>query len=237
MENLSKSTWVIGDIHGCLTEFKELFDLIKSKTPYSEIICLGDLTDRGPDSIGCIRFVRDNNLKSVMGNHDYKILRWLNQSKKSNHVPDYYHHLSSDDINQLFNLPNYIETDEYFIIHAGIKKDIPIKDQSQNDLLYLRFFDKLGKIVSLKTIHEIGIEKSQAIFWDEYGPFEKNVIYGHHVWSFETPHLKKYDNNKFCIGIDTGCVFGGMLTAFCLETKEILQIKAKKVYYQSYMKN
>ena len=59
---------VIGDVHGCLDQLKELLkDVDRSKT---RVILCGDLIDRGPNSIGVIDYVRENNIECVLGNHE-----------------------------------------------------------------------------------------------------------------------------------------------------------------------
>ena len=44
--------------------------------------------------------------------------------------------------------------------------------------------------------------------------------------------IEEVTSGVFCYGLDTGCCFGGKLTAFILETKEIVQVSAKKTYHQ-----
>ena len=57
-------TLVIGDIHGCLSTLKAL---IAKAGPVSQIISVGDLIDRGPDSLGVIKYCIENNIQVCLG--------------------------------------------------------------------------------------------------------------------------------------------------------------------------
>lgn len=74
MQN-KKRVFVIGDIHGCAQEFKELVDQINYDPEHDQIILAGDLVYRGPDNIGVIRYAKQINALCVRGNHDDKVIR------------------------------------------------------------------------------------------------------------------------------------------------------------------
>lgn len=57
-------TLIIGDIHGCLSTLKEL---IAKAGPVDQIISVGDLIDRGPDSLGVVKYCIDNNIQVCLG--------------------------------------------------------------------------------------------------------------------------------------------------------------------------
>jgi calcineurin-like phosphoesterase family protein len=65
---------VAGDVHGCLAQLKKLY--IRVKNNKKQLFLVGDLIDRGPDSIGVIDFVRKNNIKTVLGNHEKMFLEY-----------------------------------------------------------------------------------------------------------------------------------------------------------------
>lgn len=68
-----------------------------------------------------------------------------------------------------------------------------------------------------------------TLLWTEAynGPY--NVVYGHITHSFENPRIDFIERNKVeCVGIDTGCVTGGRLTAYILEDKSFVQVAAEK---------
>jgi hypothetical protein len=232
-------TVIIGDIHGCLDEFNELLTLVDYKSPLVKIILVGDLSDRGPESLGVIRRARELNLLSTCGNHDRKILKWYRSQGTRVDVydrKDYYGQLSDADVTYIANMPSYIELDKTIIVHAGLKPGIPVSKQRDDDLLYLRYTDANRKFISLRQLNKFGKEALGAIFWTEFGPFGYDrIVYGHQVWN--EPRIDRFDDGSMCIGIDTGCVFGNKLTAFVLETEEIVQVLAKEVYFKSNFAN
>lgn len=226
----------VGDIHGCVDEFKELLIKLSYDPKEDRLILLGDLIDRGPDSVGMVKLAREMNLECLMGNHEHKFVKWYRSQGTRVDVYDskkYYSQFSDEDIQYIHNMPTYIELDDVVAVHAGLKPGIPLSSQRKDDLMYLRYTDADKKFVSLKKINSIGKEAAGAIFWTDswFGP--KSVVYGHNVHSYDEPLIEEKIPGIICYGLDTGCCFGGCLTALIWETKEIIQVKAKRTYYQS----
>ena len=231
-----KRTIIVGDIHGCIDEFEELIRVIKYDKNFDRLILLGDLIDRGPDSLAVVQKARKMGLECVMGNHEYKFLKWWKSSGSQADVydkKDFYTQFTDEDVNYIFRMPTYIKIDNTVIFHAGVKPGIPISKQSKDDLMYLRYTDSEKRFISLRKIAKIGIEAAGAHFWTEfwYGP--ESVVYGHNVHSMTDPLIEEVAPGVTCYGLDTGCCFGGKLTALVLETKEIVKVQARRTYYQS----
>lgn len=234
----SKRTILIGDIHGCIDEFNELVKALSYNKETDRLILLGDLIDRGPDSVGVIAKAREMNLECVMGNHEHAFVKWY-RSKGSNAdvytKRDYYTKFSEDDVNYIHRMDSYIYIPEQntVIVHAGLRKGIRLQDQKKDDLYYIRYMDSNQRFISLKQINKLGKQATDAHFWTEfwYGP--ESVVYGHNVHSYENPLIEEVAPGVKCYGLDTGCCFGGRLTAMVLETKEIVQVQAKRAYYGS----
>jgi bis(5'-nucleosyl)-tetraphosphatase (symmetrical) len=233
-----EKTIAIGDIHGTIDEFKELLNLVDHKSPHVRVILAGDLIDRGPASVECVALARELDLTCVLGNHDLKFLKWWKNVGSRQDVygkQPHYTQFSQEDINYIARMPLFIKMEHLnaVVIHAGLRTGVPLEKQTKDDLCYLRYTDKDDKFVSLKKINAVGSkEAAGAIFWTERGPFGfDTVVYGHQVW--ETPRIDRYDDGTKCVGVDTGCCFGGSLTAYCIETQELVQVKAKRTYYQS----
>jgi bis(5'-nucleosyl)-tetraphosphatase (symmetrical) len=236
METKSR-TVIISDIHGCIDEFTELLKLVNAKSSHVRVICLGDLIDRGPDSVAVVKLARKMNLESVMGNHDYKFLKWLksvgDNNKDTIHSKFYYNQFSDKDINYIKNMKPYIKIDNFVIVHAGLRAGISLENQSKDDLFYIRYMDSNSKFISLKKISKLSREETGAHFWTEFWKGPESIIYGHNVHSMNTPLIEEVSPGVMCYGLDTGCCFGGNLTALILESKEIVQVKAKKIYCES----
>lgn len=236
---VTKRTIVVGDIHGCIEEFDELVKKVSYDKNVDDLILLGDLIDRGPDSVAVVRRAREMGLKCVKGNHEHKYIKWYRSQGSANDVYDkraHYTQFSDEDINYIHQMDDYIKVPEQniIIVHAGLRPGIPLDKQSRDDLYYIRYMDSDKKFISLKKINRLGSkEAAGAHFWTEYWYGPESVVYGHNVHSFEDPLIEEVQPGVTCYGLDTGCCFGGKLTAMILETKEIIQVPAKRVYYQS----
>jgi bis(5'-nucleosyl)-tetraphosphatase (symmetrical) len=232
-------TIVAGDIHGCLEEFEELLKVLSYDKETDRLILAGDLIDRGPHSVGVVAKAREMDLECVMGNHDYKFMKWWKNVGSSNDVygkHPYYTEFSDEDVNYIARMSPYIKLQELntIIVHAGLRPGIPLEKQTKDDLYYIRYMDEYQKFVSLKKINSLGSKAAAgAHFWTEYWKGPENIVYGHNVSSYETPLIEEVAPGITCYGIDTGACFGGKLSAMILETKEIVQVPAKRVYYKS----
>ncbi len=226
----------IGDIHGCLEEFDELLQKISYNPNSDRVILLGDLIDRGPDSVGVVQRARELRLECVMGNHEHKFIKWFRSQGTRVDVydrRDFYSKLSDQDIAYIQDMPLYIELDDVVAVHAGLKPGIALSNQSKDDLMYLRYTDSDRRFISLKKISKLGKEETGAVFWTQFWHGPKSVVYGHNVHSYETPLIEEISPGVTCYGLDTGCCFGGHLTALIWETKEMIQVQAKRAYYES----
>jgi len=205
--------FIIGDIHGCLGMFKSLFDKIDWHPERDALIFLGDYIDRGEDSKGVIDFLidlrgRSSNIHSLMGNHESLFLKYIEgadeelfllnggastlRSYRSNgsiRIP-------KDHISFLKSLKIMIEIDDYYIVHAGFKPGIKIREQSPEDCLWIR----------------------EPFIYSDYD-FGKKIIFGH--TPFYSPLLM---DNK--IGLDTGAVYGNLLTCLEIPNMRFHSVEA-----------
>lgn len=252
MQNQIKKTWIISDIHGCLEEFEKLLNIISYNQNKDNIILVGDLIDRGYDSVGVVRKARELNFQSVMGNHEYKFLKNPKNKKYSRY------NFNDEDIQYLKNLPTYIKLKDYIIVHAGLKPNIKLEGQNSLDLMTIRYIDENNNHLGITQVSKLcnrkfGLELSNKDekffdklndylktrkkdlgikFWTDFWNGSGNIVYGHSVHSTSYPLIEETSPDVFCYGIDTGCVFGGFLTAFCIETKEIVQVKSNYRFCQ-----
>ena len=172
MEN--KRTIFVSDVHGCIDEFNDLLKKVKYDPKQDRLILLGDLVDRGPDSVAVVRKAREMKLECVMGNHEHKFVKWFNSQGTRVDVydrKDFYGQLSDQDILYIMDMPTYIELDDVIAVHAGLKPGIPLSNQTKDDLMYLRYTDEDRRFISLKKINKLGKEQAGAIFWTEFGTF------------------------------------------------------------------
>jgi len=214
-------TLFIGDIHGCLHELEDLLEA----SAYAEgtrLILAGDLVAKGPDSLGVLRLARKLGAEGVRGNHDHAVLRW--REAALNHTPPERatHHfqlakkLTEDDWSVLLGLPPYLRIPELnvLVVHAGIVPGIPLADQDPDMLMNLR------------TLRPDGTGSRRAddgVLWGSRWQGPELVIFGHHA-------MAGLQRHPHAIGLDTGCVYGGRLTAYALPDDRFFSAPARAVY-------
>lgn len=201
---MEKITVAIGDVHGCLDQLKALVGHVRTEFPDNEIqwIFVGDYIDRGPDSRGVIQFVNElPNTIALKGNHEdmlttawrssdgYRQAQWDHEYGKIT--------CKSFDVEQCGDIPmsyiRWMEERPYYhqdsmgrvFVHAGIQRNLPLSmtAQSKQYMIWAR--------------HEFMLDPDPSVF----------VIHGH------TPVFGGPDLHHNRVNIDTGCVYGGLLTA------------------------
>jgi hypothetical protein len=231
------STIVIGDVHGCIEELDELIRLVDPHRSH-RLVFAGDLMDRGPDPAGVVRRVRELRAECVMGNHDEKHVRWGRHQQKAAANPDYrnpmrplspeglaqHAALRSDDLEFLAALPLTIDLgDGWFVAHAGAAPNRTFAKQKPAVLLRCRWVDESGAMISQ------ALRPESAKHWAQAWRGPEHIIYGHHVHDRQNIKIDRTLETT-CVGIDTGCCFGGQLTAYVLETGEVAQVPARREY-------
>ncbi|MFN0201728.1 MAG: metallophosphoesterase, partial [Bacteroidia bacterium] len=205
---------IIGDIHGCYDELQQLL----AKVQFSEqdvLISVGDIVDRGADSVKVYEFLRSlPNCKVLMGNHERKHLRGV-LSFGQEIVKLQFGEGYADFVAWLKTVNYYLETEEAIIVHAAVENGVEMANQREDVLA--------GTTAGEKYLQKLYGEE----YWTEHYTGEKPVIFGHHVVGDEA---KKYGKNVY--GIDTGACHGGYLTALILPTFEIVSVKAAKDYWK-----
>ncbi|MAA92380.1 MAG: symmetrical bis(5'-nucleosyl)-tetraphosphatase [Gammaproteobacteria bacterium] len=101
----AKSKFIIGDIQGCYKEFKNLIKLIDPNKE-NKFFCVGDLVNRGPESEKVLDYVLENNIQSVLGNHDLHLMAILIGAKK--------HNKKKDTMIKILNKNKAVEIIDYF---------------------------------------------------------------------------------------------------------------------------
>ena len=196
--------FVIGDIHGNYLKLVEILKKTNPKLHEDKIIFLGDYIDRGGDSYKVIQLLKGlqekygkDHVILLRGNHEQMAIENINNKYVGSSngydatVKDFIHNGEQiENYLEFFkSLPLYHEDEHFIYVHAGIKPGISIQNQKEFDLLWIRedFF------------------RSSTIF-------NKPIIFGHtptcNIINSWDPFIRK-DR----IGIDTGLIFGGYLTA------------------------
>ncbi|SDN10639.1 Diadenosine tetraphosphatase ApaH/serine/threonine protein phosphatase, PP2A family [Allokutzneria albata] len=236
---------VIGDVHGCQEELLALLDALRYELVRDakgrpvdaahrdgrKAVFVGDLVDRGPDTPGVLRLamgmVDSGNALVVCGNHDLKLARALRGDKVSAR------HGLAESLDQLakqsegfrervleflLDLPVHLVLDDggLVIAHAGLPERLHGVESGR-----AKAFALYGDTTGETDANGLPVR----LPWAEKYRGAATVLYGH------TPVAEaKWVNNAMCL--DTGCVFGGRLTAFRYPEQEIVDIAARRVWYR-----
>jgi protein phosphatase len=234
---------IIGDIHGCFDELQELltqlgYSVEKNGDGYTvtnpegrKAIFLGDLVDRGPGITAVLKLVmgmvESCTALCVPGNHDMKLLQKLRGKdvKIAHGLADSlaqleagsaeFKHKVADFIDSLIS--HYVLDDGKLVVaHAGMKEEMQGRGSGA-----IRSFALFGETTG--ETDEFGLPVRYNWAADYRG--KASVVYGH------TPVAQPQWLNR-TVNIDTGCVFGGRLTALRYPEKEFVSVPAHRMYYE-----
>lgn len=242
---------IIGDVHGCAEELMRLLERlghadagwesapaeiwnawVKAHPTGRRVVLLGDLTDRGPYNFATLRIARSLHRCGayvIAGNHDDKLARWIQGRPVTvgNGLQMTIRELenqSADEIRQFCNwlqrLPRHLLLDEgrLVVAHAGLAESLHHKATPESIA-----FATYGKTAAGGAIDEHGYPVQVDWAAGYQGP--ATVVHGHVV------HAEPRELNRVH-AIDTGCVFGGKLTAMRWPEKTYVQVAARKTYFQ-----
>ncbi len=213
-------TFVVGDIHGCPDELQSLVAALELGA--GDTVCfLGDYVDRGPGSSEVIDFLIDLNRRAakcifLRGNHEDMMLAFLG---RDGHYGEAYlgnggaatlrsyglapqpaldldSKLPAEHVAFLDALELTFDVGECLCVHAGVRPELPLDRQQEEDLMWIR-----------------------EEFFNAPHSFGKVVIYGH------TPRREVEIALPYRIGLDTGLVYGGTLSCLELEARKLWSIQ------------
>jgi serine/threonine protein phosphatase 1 len=224
IETTPSRLFAIGDIHGCLSELDVLLAYLEQERALSgkdQVVFMGDFIDRGPASKGVLaRLItfREKFPATVFlrGNHEDMLLSYLglggfggdiyldNGGLQTIESYGWSAELSPLELLPLFpadqrefllGLEVGVQLAEFLFVHAGVRPSVPLANQSGHDLMWIRS-------EFTKGTHDLGL----------------TVVFGH------TPYEDVFVHLPYKIGVDTGLVYGNMLTCIELVEGELLQV-------------
>jgi hypothetical protein len=231
-----RRTLVIGDVHGCLAELDALLRAADHAPRRDRLVFLGDLLDRGPDPVGVLRRARELRAECVLGNHEERHLRFAAHEARRRHDRAYripmrpfagrraaeHARLTHDDLLWLAALPRILTLGGGWVaVHAGLVPGRALQEQPPDWTMRLRYVDAKGNPVprARGDAGEPGVRR-----WAEAWRGPESVVYGHFPQRLDEPKRDEPAPGVVCLGIDTGCVYGGRLTALVLPGAEIVQV-------------
>jgi hypothetical protein len=212
-------TLIIGDIHGCFSELQELLDKAGIAVD-DRIIALGDIVDRGPNSVQVLDFFSNHSSRlSLMGNHERKHIRGARHEV----------HLALSQIisreefgagypqalEQMGRFSLFLDLSEAVLVHGYLEPGVPLEQQRDTVLCGTMSGD-----------HYLRSQYEQP--WYALYNGDKPVIVGHH------DHLRNGQpfiyQRVYCL--DTSCVHGGTLTGLLLPEFKLVSVPSRRDYWR-----
>lgn len=196
----------IGDVHSCAAELAELLSAV-AVTADDRVYFTGDLLTRGPDALGVLRLFRELRARAAIGNHEQRLLAARHARLRGEPGPKLGSshaavaaELSDADWAVLESLPLWVDVPEHAIrlVHAGIVPGVPFEQQDPWLLTHIRSITADGKP-----------SEKWGTLWGSLYKDEPHIVFGHNA-------RKRPQLHEHATGLDTGCVYGGSLTALVL---------------------
>lgn len=244
--------FIVGDVHGMAVELAHLITNLNPSTD-DQIVFVGDLVDKGDDSAGVVRFVRElaktHNVVVVEGNHEDKHRRFrtnlaarpevaAKMVERQAELAEITDALSPEDVAFLDAAVPFhrIEQHNVLVVHGGIPASMDTFPATVEEARSLGGKRKRAFQCILRTRHvhhetgkmvQLGAETEADPFWAETfdGRFG-HVVFGHEPF-MDGPGLFPH-----ATGVDTGAVFGGRLTAMVVDedgSRSFVSVPSRKV--------
>jgi serine/threonine protein phosphatase 1 len=218
--------WIIGDVHGCLETLKALIAQIPSEHPISLV---GDLVDRGPDSVGVVQYVIENKhrIDAIKGNHERMMIDHL--LKKEDWQTEGLWYINGG--KKVHASYKYKHGKNLLVEHTKFLNDLPYYRE------YKDLKDAKGRY--LLVSHSIALDTdlqhcvdSQSLIWGRHFPEgdpSKGTwynVFGHTPTvvrdPYGNPDARPWLEDYFA-NIDTGAAYGYPMTALCWPTMQYIQ--------------
>lgn len=260
--------YAVGDIQGCYTELVQLLEKIRFEQGKDQLWLVGDLVNRGSDSLQVLRLVKSLGASAitVLGNHDLHLLAVAAGTSRLHRGDTLDEILNAPDREELLNWLRcqrmlHVE-DDFVLVHAGllpcwtVERAIGLAREVETALQgagYVDFlshmygnqpeawddeltgYERLRVITNALTRMRIctGTGKMEFAFKAE----QQKIPQGYLPW-FDVPNRASRNATMIfghwsalglmvkrdAIALDTGCLWGGPLTAFRLEDREVIQV-------------
>lgn len=232
------TSWILGDIHGCAKELAALLEHLQPGED-DQLICCGDLFHRGPDPAGVLDLLESAGALFILGNHERTVLQRIglaparadasDRAELHTQFPDIDHedlfgdgdmpclapverrkdlliflqrhsgyYLHSSQIEGASTTP---DGREWLVVHAGFDPALPLEQNTPFELTRMQ-----------------RLPRRRRPWWYECYAGPDLVLYGHST--SRIPRARQAGGRLLSLGLDTGCVYGGSLTAYAPELDE-----------------
>lgn len=252
-----KRTIIIGDVHGCLDELKQLLDKAEYDATTTRVVLVGDLVNKGPYSAACVSYARKMNFNAVRGNHDVAALRARARrealrdggASSDDAVGDdedkyaYTDAWSAADVAYLEGLPYtlHLAADGVLVVHAGLVPGVALEDQSVEAMCTMRNLvtrdeegarDEARNMNGARRVRWLPTPRANegeawAAIWRP-GDGSAPADVEHIVFGHDAK--RGLQRHEFTTGLDTGACYGRDLTALVLPERRLVSVRARRVY-------
>jgi len=195
----------VGDIQGCREPLERLLDAAGFVRGQDQLVPVGDMVNKGPDSEGVLDLLIGIDAQPVLGNHD---LHWMAKGRAGQRHLDW-----------LRGQPLVRVYDDVIAVHAGLHPAWTeahldrLGEAERNFAVNVRYCDATGA----QPPRDWPPPGPPYRPWDDFYEGKKRVVFGH--WARRGLVVRPQ-----CVGLDTGCVYGGELTAWIAEEDRIVQV-------------
>ena len=241
-------TVIVGDVHGCRPELEGLLERIRFGSG-DRLVFVGDLIARGPDSLGVLDVARRTGAIIVRGNHEQKLLDWRRAQRTGEELALGRTHMEvaramrDVDWTLLETSPLWFDLPEHGgrVVHAGVLPGLPMEEQNPHTLMHIRTCGVHGDVGPRGASRGAGDKKrarTHSIPWASLYSGAPQLVFGHNAVAGLQIH-------PWATGLDTGCVYGGRLTAMVLHEGEriprsmtkrrevLVSQAARRVYFEA----
>lgn len=217
---VANRTIIIGDVHGCVRELDLLIRELGVES-CDDWLFVGDLVGKGEASLDVMDRFLELAARSTVGNHELKWLEYRCSEDFSRLKPidrEAALRFEAKHWECLEKMVPWVELPELrmIVVHGGFLPSQPWREQNLPLVATIQVVDKSGRARMRK-------ECPDGTPWGDLWDGPEFVVYGH------TPRHEAC-RHPHAIGLDTGCVHGGMLTALVLPEQRLVHIPARRVY-------
>ncbi len=251
---MTARTFVVGDVQGCVDELSDLLAAAQFVRGHDRLISVGDLVNRGPESLAVLRLARELSADVVLGNHELHLLA-VAAGLRSNGKDTFGDVLAADDRDEMIDwlvarAEPLVLVRDFVVVHAGFPPGFHLPDDARdvNDAVREAWVgggtlrEKVETILADRTVRSLtrlrycdsagrvpddedAVDPEGFLPWFAHRAPGPRIAFGH--WARLDPARAVRPDLRF---LDTGCVYGGSLRGWLVEEDRVISVPARREY-------